>query len=182
MSGSWMVRVIKRDCTIEPFDERKIMRMACLALPEKSCQIDDLRPVADGVKMYLKVSAKPCIPSAELFDLAARSLNYVGLTEAVRILTLHRAWRAAQRRHLRIVHDDGRCTLWDKSWLCEHAIRGWNVSRQAARIVAAEIEEALLTGGRRKVERKYVLVMLGARLGELGLVDVVPVGSFRGGI
>jgi hypothetical protein len=103
-------------------------------------------------------------------------LQYVGQPLAARRLQEHRSWRLARRGELRIRHERGKLTLWEKGWLAEFAQRCWRLSNRTARILAGQVEADLLRGPAREVPRQEIIDRLNEITAAYGLADAVPAG------
>ena len=128
-----------------------------------------------GAQIYLKRSSEECVSSRALFEMMLKALRYVGLEEAAESAEAYYKWRNALRRKLRVRHEGGAVTYWEKGWACEFASRSWNISRSVGRVVAGKIELEFLLGGEKTLWRGEVIEQLNRLVAEYGLADAVPV-------
>lgn len=171
-----MICVRKRDETLEPFDRWKLTGSIWRAMQETQGSYEHARRLCEAAQIYLKRGGEQCVSSRALFEMMLKALRYVGLEEAAESAEAFHKWRNALRTELRIRHDGGAVTYWEKGWVCEFASRSWNISRSVGRLVAGKIELELLLGGERTVWRGEVIEQLNRLISEYGLADAVPVG------
>ena len=174
MSGSGTIRVVKRDRTVEPFDVRKLTASLWRAARGAPICFDHVRQIAEAIELHLIRRGRRQIGSAALFAMAIRAMRHVGLARAADAAWAHRTRRVALRQHLRVCHEGGRTTFWDKSWLAELARRSWRISQAASRIVAGKVESILLRGEEDEISRARVVNLLNRVMSEYGLADAVP--------
>lgn len=175
VKGSRTIRVTKRDGSEEPFDRQKLTGAMWRAMEGRGGSFELAGRLAGAIETYLTCRRRAGTTSAALFEMTVKVLRAVRLCAACEAIEAHQAWRAARRRRLLISHDGPRMTLWDKSWLAEHARRSWHLSRPAARLLAGEVETALLARDGRVVSRREVVGLLNAQVAWFGLADAVPV-------
>jgi len=176
MSGSRKIQVLKRDGTIEAFDCRKLAASICRTMSRKTVNYEHAARLSEAVETYICRKGDHCLSSSAIFEMTLKALKYVGLTTAADRAEHYRAWRSMLRGQLRIEHEQGRLTLWDKGWLLEFARRSWHISPETARIFAGKIELELLRSGESIVARQQVVHMLNRSVAEYGLADAVPAG------
>lgn len=175
MKTSRKTRIRKRDGSVEEFDVAKLagaIRRVLERLDGVHADADDL---AGGIQLYLQRSGRTLVTSAAVFGMLLKVLRRVRLGDAAELFELHRTLRMVRRRLLRVRHDDGCSTQWDKSWLAALAERMWHVSRNTARILAGEIELHVLPQEEAEVSREDVLEMLNQHISQWGLAEAVPV-------
>ena len=175
MNGSGTIRVLKRDGSVEPFDLARLAGAMWRAMPGTPGRYRDARPLAEAVCLYLKRCRLRCVSSAALLEMCLQVLRRVGLGEAAVAMETHRAARRTLRRTLRIRHEAGSATLWDRTWLAELAERCWGLPPSAARLLAGQFERELLAERPRELPREEVLARLNRCAGAWGLADAVPV-------
>jgi len=175
MRGSRTIQVLKRNGKAEEFDELKLACAFWRAMGGRR----ESRPVAvhlsQAVRFYLSREQHSCISSAAIFEMCVKVLVHAELLEAASMLQAHWSWRQGRRRELRVRHDFGKVTLWDKSWLADFAQRSWRLSRRSARILAEQVETDLLKDGPQEVARDEVIARLNDAVSAYGLADAVPV-------
>ena len=167
--------VRKRDRRCEPFDATKLaaaMMRGFVRGPEARRQAVEL---ARAVEVFLRRQRKRVVSSSALFEMALKALRRVHQGAAAEVLELYRSLRASRRRLLRVRHDDGRVTHWDKSWLVKQAESIWGISTSAARIIAGTVEMDLLPQEPAVVARGTALEALNEQVVAFGLADAVPV-------
>ena len=170
-----MICVRKRDETLEPFDRWKLTGSMWRAMQGTQGSFDHARRLSEAAQIYLKRSSEECVSSRALFEMMLKALRYVGLEEAAESAEAYYKWRNALRRKLRIRHEGGAVTYWEKGWACEFASRSWNISRSVGRVVAGKIELEFLLGGEKTLWRGEVIEQLNRLVAEYGLADAVPV-------
>ena len=175
MSGSGTVQVLKSDGNLEDFDSRKLSAAMWRVIRTHGGSYDQASELGAAMALYLDRVSWVCITSAAVFEMCVKVLRQVGFSPAAEALEDHREWRNARRRRLRVRHDTGKVTLWEKSWLCEFARRSWHLSGSAARIIAGRIEADLLAETQTSVSRQAVVDRLNAYVAGYGLADAVPV-------
>jgi hypothetical protein len=204
VEGSWKIRVLKRDGNVEDFDPQKLsVAMSKAMLAVRRGGLGEARDLSIAIGIYLARSSCRCISSAAIFEMALKVLYRVRMGGAAVAMESHHSWRADARKRLRLCHESGRASAWNKSWLRELARRMWNISPATAAILASEVEGELLsendadaTGSRsvgrasprrqpahptkrpRLVPREKVVAMLNERVAQFGLADAVPVRQY----
>ena len=175
MEGSGTIRVLKRDQSVELFDARKLSVAFWRPIAPTSGGYGDALKLAEAVGIYLSRNDWQCVSSAALFEMALKVLRQAGLAEAADAMEAHHRWRSAARVMLKVRHEDGRATNWDKSYLSGLAMRLWHLRLSTARILAGEIECRLLVTGDKIVAKADVVAMLNELVSQLGLAEAVPV-------
>jgi len=168
--------VIKADGTEEAFCPGKLTGAMLHGMrdvgADRACEA---RQFALAIGIYLKRAGWKRISTAAVFEMTLRVLHSSALSAVARSLEDHRTRRGQARQQLRIRHEGGKVTLWDKGWLAELAQRSWFLTPTTGRILAGEIERDLLGFGASVVSRRDILDRLNARVAEYGLADAVPV-------
>ena len=175
MNGSGTVRVVKRDGTEEAFDVHKLAAALFRAMRASGGRFRDADQLAQAIGIHLRRCGWSRVSSAAIFEMAIKVLRRCRLMRAAESLQSSRTERRLRRSRLRVRHHDGRTTLWDKSWLGELAQRSWFLSPRTGRLLAGEVEGALLGAEATVVSRQDVLDMLNERVAQYGLADAVPV-------
>ncbi len=177
MRMSRKTRVRKRDGSVEDFDAAKLagaIRRVLERLEGVQADPDDL---ARGIQLYLQRSGRTIVTSAAIFGMLLKVLRRVRLGDAAELFELHRTLRMVRRRLLRVRHEDGYATHWDKGWLAALAERMWHISRTTARMLAGEIEMHLLPQEESEIPREDVLALLNRHIAQWGLAEAVPVSG-----
>ena len=169
------VRVRKRDGSFERFDEAKLAGAMWAAMYRRQGQHEDARELARAVKCYLHRTGQASVTSTAVFEMTLKVLRRVRLWEVARAMEVARQRRKAGRKLLRVLHDGGHMTLWDKSWLATVAAHSWHLSSGCSRILAAQIERDLLTDPTQTVHRADLLDRVNEYVTAYGLADAVPV-------
>lgn len=175
MNGSGTIRVLKRDQSVEWFDAHKLSAAMWRAMSGTTGSYSDAWQLAEAVDIYLNRNDWHCVSSAALFEMALKVLNRAHLSHAADAMESHRQSRTLGRLALRIRHEDGRLTFWDKAWLARLAQRVWHVWPGTGRILAGQIESDILTAGTSVVSKQEVLARLNELVSQLGLAEAVPV-------
>ncbi len=175
MVGSWTIRVLKRDGQAEEFDGLKLAAAIWRAMGGGQDFYPQALYFSDAIRFYVSRGRQGCVSSAAIFEMCVKLLQYVGQPLAARRMQEHRSWRMARRRELRIRHERGKLTLWEKGWLAEFARRSWRLSTRTARILAGQIEADLLQGSAREIPRQEIINRLNEITAAYGLADAVPV-------
>lgn len=170
-----MIRVVKRDGSVEMFDAHKLAAAMYRAMSGFWGRHEDASELARAVGIYLARRRRRRVSSAAIFEMALKSLRQVRFDVAAAMFEAHRAWRRRCRRDLRVIYDDGHVTLWDKAWAVNLACRNWCLRPVTGRIIAASLEEELLCGERQFVLRSEVVARVNAWVSRYGLADAVPV-------
>jgi len=173
--GSRTIHVRKRDGSIEPFDVSKLTRTLWCVIQPTGGRFDEAWHLAAAVQLYLRRDGAPVVTSAAVFEMALKVLHRLHRIQAACALEAHRACRSLARKQLTVVHEPGKTTCWDKSWLSCLAGRSWRLAPTTARIIADQVESALLASGQRSVSREEVIDALNAAVAACGLADAVPV-------
>lgn len=176
MDGSRTIRVSKRDGSEEGFDRLKLASSMWRAMRLTDGQYRDACELASAIELYMERRGRRRVGSNVLFEMALKVLRRCRLGKAAGAMERHRWCRQKARARLRLRHEGGEVTEWEKAWLAEWARRSWLVSRTTARILAAEVEAELLAGSRLHVDRREALDLLDRRVSEYGLADAVPAG------
>ena len=169
MQRSRTITILKRDGTAERFDRRKLR--ACL-LRVMAGGIADLHiadALASAVAHYIAHRRIRALSSAALLEMALTVLHGVGLVAACEDLEAHHAARLRLRRLWVVHHGDQMRTAWSKDWLIRQGCSQWGLGRPAARIVAGQVERALLAGPPRQLTRSDAMEMLSGHLAAYGL-------------
>ncbi|MCD4825596.1 MAG: hypothetical protein K8S55_13455 [Phycisphaerae bacterium] len=169
------ITVRKRDGRTEGFDVEKLAGSLWRGLQPAGGAYRDARELALAIRIYLHRKRRRSIPSAAIFEMGLKVLRRVRRGPAAELLELHRTLRTVRRRLLRISHDDGNVTQWDKSWAANLAVGIWQISPATARIIAGEIELDILPCEETEISRRSLLERLNRRVAEYGLADAVPV-------
>ena len=175
MSGSRMVRVLKRDGSREPFQALKLAGAMWRAMQRTDGRFRDARDLAEAIEIHLRRTDQFDVCASTIFDMALRVLRRVCMGSAAEALENYHLWRRLQRGGMLLYHGPGKITLWDKGWLSQHIQCAWNVSAQTARIVAAAVETELLTMDEIMVTRQEVLALMNETVSQFGLAEAVPV-------
>jgi len=177
VNGSRTIHVVKRDGCVEAFDGPKLAGAMFRALADLEGTHRDARELSRAIEIFLQQRRWEYVSAAAVFEMAVKVLRRVRLGTAAEAMERHRAWRARAREQVRVHHDAGAVTLWDKSWVCEWARRVWRMSVPAARVLAAELEEYLLPHAPVDLDRSDLAEMVDQQAAAFGLVDAVPVQS-----
>lgn len=169
-----MIQVLKTDRSVEPFDNRKLAAAIWRAMGPTDESFDYAQELAEAVGTYLKRKGTQRVSSSALLEMTVRALRYVGFSEAATAAEKYNDWRDVMRRSLRIRHESGALTFWEKGWLCELACCSWHVSRQTARILAGKVELELFALDEPVVPRQMVMDVLNWMMSQYGLADAVP--------
>lgn len=175
MNESGMIRVLKRDGTVEPFDARKLAGAMWRAMRETPGRYEDACQLALAMKVYIDRETVKVVSSGAIFEMAVKVLRRVSLAGAAETLRTHRGQTHAWRHVMRVQHHGGAVTYWDKAWLSELACKSWYLMPRTGRLIAAEIEEQLRRTDRKSISRGELVEMVNRRVTELGLGDAVPV-------
>jgi len=175
MNGSGTIRVLKRDRSVELFHVGKLAGAMWRAADGARAKFEDIRRIAEAVEMYLIRRGTRCVSSQAVFEMALKALRHVGLAPAAEAAERYRQWRMLLRGQLRVRHEEGKLTYWDKGWLRDFACRSWRIMPTTARILAGIVELRLLRGDDTIVRRQAVVDMLNDVMAEYGLADAVPV-------
>jgi hypothetical protein len=171
-----MIRVYKRDRSIERFDVWKLTGAMWRSMQDTSASFVHARKLAEAIAMHIERCSENgnCVSSSAVFEMVLKAFRCVGLERAAETAETYRSWRSMLRRQLRIRYEGGALTYWDKGWLCEFASRSWCVSRSVARMVAGKVELIYLLNPHRVVARDAVIEELNRAMSEYGLADAVP--------
>jgi hypothetical protein len=175
VTGSGTIRVLKRDGTVEEFDGQKLAAAIWRVIRHEGQPFERATYLSDAVLFYLSRSGRACTSSAAVFEMCVKVLQHVQLARSAGAMQEHRSWRHRKRTVLRIHHEGGKTTLWDKSWLARFAQRSWHLSPAASRIVAANVEHELLSCDQAEFDRQCVIEKLNDCVASYGLADAVPV-------
>lgn len=175
MDRSRMIKVTKRDGSVEDFDVAKLGGTLGRGFKRVGGDISDARELARAIEIFLIRGKRYDISSAALFEMGLKALRHVKMNDAAELLELHRTLRTIRRRLIRVRHEDDKLTMWDKSWLVELGIRMWGVSRTTARILAGEVENEIISKDCPEIPREQILDLLNRRVAEFGLADAVPI-------
>lgn len=179
MSDKVDIKVRKRDGSVEAFDEQRLRGVIARGLVAADGDFTFAGELASAIHFYLRKSRQYLVTSSALFEMTLKAMQRVNMHTAANRLELHRSAREMKRRLLRISYGQRTTTLWDKSWLAEFACRSWNVSHRTGRILAGEVENALLRDCGTVVQRSEVISMLNKLVGQFALADAVPVEMYQ---
>lgn len=169
-----MIQVIKRDGSREPFVAEKLCLSMYRAMGSDSARFADARDLSVAIEIYLARNGREQVSSAALFEMAVKVLRRVRMDLAADAMEARFAWRENRRRRLRIRHENGSLTLWDKSWVVEMALRSWWLMPQTARILAGHVELLALCD-EEELPRHAIVDWLNESVSQFGLADAVPV-------
>lgn len=175
VNESGMIRVLKRDGTIEPFDTRKLAGAMWRAMRGTPGRYEDACQLALAMKIYIDRDTVKVVSSGAIFEMAVKVLRRVALAGAAETLRTHCGQTHAWRHVMRVQHYDGKVTYWDKAWLSELACKSWYLMPRTGRLIAAELEEQLRRANKEIVSRGELVEMVNRCVTELGLGDAVPV-------
>jgi transcriptional regulator NrdR family protein len=144
VKGSWKIRVLKRDSSIEHFNIAKLRLSLWRALGADSESFLHADWLAHAIQGFLHYEGHRAVSSRALFEMAVRSLRCVERDDAGDALEAHRRVRRQRRDVLTILHEDGRRSRWDRSWVTAHLRQRWSLGRSAAKALSAQIEADLL--------------------------------------
>jgi hypothetical protein len=174
MNGSRMIRVRKRDGRSEAFDQSKLAAAMMRGMCGTQAGLWHASQLAEAMGVYLYRSGVRRVSSAALFQMVCKALRRVGLRAAAVALETHRADRRRRRMRLRIRHDSGAVTRWDKNWLRQIGGRMWGLGPTTAAILAGLVETSLLRNCSGRIDRSAVLDLFNELVCEFGLADAVP--------
>lgn len=172
-SGSGKIRVVKRDALLEAFSRAKLAGAMHRAMLATEGTYPDAWELAWAIEIYLRRRHWTCISSAALRDMAGKVLRRVRLAGAAEAMAAHHADRARKRAATWIDHGEGRRSAWDKTWIAQLAKQVWQVSPATARILAGDVEAAVLRREGVIVPRREVIDVLGRHVGAYGLAGAV---------
>ena len=175
MTTARIIRVMKRDGGFERFNEAKLAGSMWAAMKGRQGGHEDARELARAVKCHLYRTHQSCVTSTAVFEMTLKVLRRVHLWEVARAMEMAQQRRRSGRKLLRVLHDGGHMTLWDKSWLATLAAHSWHLSTGCSRIIAAMIERDLLRDPSQTVHRQDLLEQVNEHVAAYGLADAVPV-------
>jgi hypothetical protein len=175
MSEGKEVHIQKRDGQWEPFDQRKLAAAMWRAMPVASGRYIDMCDLAAAIEIYLGRKNRECITSRAVFEMTLKVLRRAGFCDAAQAMEEFALRRGMRRRALTMVHEGGRRTCWNKTWLVEKVRTSWNLSRPVSRIIAGQVEAEVLRCAGFEVLRGDLLMLLNRRVSQFGLADAVPV-------
>lgn len=173
-----MIRVLKRDGSVEDFHRRKLAAAMLRAMGRTSGRYRDAVELSVAIAVYLRRRGCRCVSSTAVLEMAVKVLRRVRLCEAADLLEEHRTWRDCVRRGLVVRHEDGRVTCWDKSWVAELVCRSWGLLPTTGRIIAGELEAQMLPTVRGVVQRRQVVDRMNSLVAAFGLADAVSVRQY----
>lgn len=178
MNGSRTIQVIKRDGAGEAFDLPKLAASiwGAMQLRRGGCYLDAME-LAKAVETYIERIGWPVVSSAAVFEMTVKVLRRVHFRDSADTYETLRQVRKARRKQFRVVHPNGRVTMWDKSWLAKVGCGSWQLSQRTSRILAGQVEADLLAGSGRWASREDIIDKLNQLVAEYGLADAVPVGG-----
>jgi hypothetical protein len=177
MRTSRKTRIRKRDGSIEEFDAAKLAGALRRVLERLEGVRADANDIAEGLQLYLRRTRRTLVSSSAIFGMLVKILRRVRLGDAAELLELHRTLRMVRRRLLRVRHEEGYTTQWDKSWLAALTERMWHVSPTTARILAGDVEMHLLPQEETEISRRDIIEMLNHHVSQWGLAEAVPVSG-----
>jgi hypothetical protein len=176
LARSWKISVLKRDGSIEPFDRLKLRGCLLRALPSCGEEYYLAEALSAAIECYLHRIGRRCVSSAALLEMALEALCSANQDPSARRLEHRHRRRLAMRNALHIRHGQAR-TAWSKQWLAQLASARWELSRPAARIVAGDVEEHLLTHPRRHLSRRQALLLLDEAMSAYGLAETATAAA-----
>lgn len=177
MSGSGTILVLKRDGTAERFDHHKLRGCMLRAMRAADEDTHVGEALARAVGCYLLRRGIRCVSSGAVLEMVLTVLRVAGLDEAKARLEQRHAARLALRGGLRLHHDNGVCTAWSKQWLVQQGRSQWGLGRPTARILAGQVEQALMRRRGRDVSRSDAIRMLARSAAAYGLVTTAPAAT-----
>lgn len=176
MIESGMIRVLKRDGTLEKFDAHKLAGAMWRAMRGTMGQYEDACQLALAIEIYVSRGPKKTVSSVTIFEMTLKILSRVKLTGAFRTFGVHRVKRHQWRSQMCVHHGGEKATQWDKSWLAELACKSWHLMPVTGRIIAGRVENQLRRADISQISRQELLDIVNRYVAELGLADAVPVG------
>lgn len=174
--GSRTIQVLKRDQSAEEFDPLKLAASMHRAM--QRVRQGDFRQAVDlacAIEVYLHRASWTCVTSAAVFEMAIKVLWRVRMTKVAQAMEYFHELRTRKRRRYRVLHEGGKLTLWDKSWLARLGGQSWKLMPATARIIAGKVERQLLRRRGGIVSRQTILDAFSAAVAAYGLADAVPV-------
>jgi hypothetical protein len=179
MDESRTIEVIKQGGLREGFSRSKLAAVLWKGMWAAGLgSYDEAREIAHAIEIFLRRRQRWTIESSAMFEMAVKSLRRVRMGEAAEMIELHRTLRTVRRRLLRVRHDDGAETQWDKAWLVELGRRMWHIDNETARILAGMTELEILSQQEQTLPRRQIIDEFNARVAQFGLADAVPVRQF----
>jgi hypothetical protein len=176
-NGSRMVLVVKRGGGTEPFSPEKLRRCFWRALGGETDLFQSAECLSQAVGIYLKRENRWRISSRALLEIAIRALRQTGHDQAAKDLELHHRDRLGARRQLKVTQaaqpGESNSTntwtfRWDRDWVTRQIEQRWQVSRTAAAVISADIEEELLST-QTQIDRQALLDLIDERVDHFGL-------------
>lgn len=177
IDGSGTIRVLKRDGSVEEFDHHKLAAAIWRAMIPNGGEFRDAVDLAAAIAGYLHRGQWACVSSAGVFEMTVRVLRRVAYDAAADGMEEFCRRRNGRRKRLRIEHDGGQITYWDKGWLARLGGQSWKLSAPAARVIAGQVERELLDGCQHVVSRAHISDLFNNLVAQYGLADAVPVND-----
>jgi hypothetical protein len=174
-----MIRVRKRDGSVEPFDAAKLAGAMYRAMEDEPAGWRDARDLAETIGIFLSRRRCRQVSSAAILEMAVKVLRKAGLDEAAATLEEFHALRVSLRSRVQLADADGVLQPWGTDWLVDLACDAWQMSRTVARHVVGEAETELLLTGEQRITRQAAIDQLNSTVLEFGLADAVPVNGHR---
>lgn len=176
MDGSRTIRVLKRDGSVEEFNQLKLAGAIWRALAPRG-QYREAVDLSAAIGLYLERALWTSVSSAAVFEMTIRVLRRVGMDDAAKSMETFRFSRGRRRRLIKVAHLSGQVTFWQKDWLSRLGAKYWSIARSTARIIAGQVERELLAGPGGTVTRVELVERFNTLVSEYGLADAVPVNG-----
>jgi transcriptional regulator NrdR family protein len=173
-----MIEVVKRNGDREPFSIGKLAGTVWRGIEPTEGDYQEAIDIARAVFIHLRRKEISVISSGALLDLVLRAMRRMNMAEGAVLIELHSVLRSERRKGFQVVHENGKVSEWDKTWLARLAGRMWFISTRTARHIAGEVEMELLERVDRTVKRQEVVDLLNEEVSQFGLADAVPVRQF----
>lgn len=175
MDGSRKIQVLKRDGSTESFQVRKLASAMHRGMRDTRGRLCDAIDLSVAVGIYLARSRTRMVATSAIFEMAIKVLRRCRYFHAADSMEAYRAWRARRRDQMRILHEDGTASGWDKAWLTGLACQSWRLSPTTASVLAGQIERELLESDRTELHVEEGLEWLRRLVDACGLGEAVPV-------
>ncbi len=172
MIGSGTIRVAKRDGSAEPLDTLRLAGVIWRAMGNAGRYKDALE-LARAVGIYLRRTGQEEVSSKAIFEMGLKVLRRARMHDAAEAWEDHHMRRLHLRTALTVTVADEEL-VWSKSALADVVAKTWHVSARTGRIIAAQVEQALMDRPDFLVEFEEIVDMVNEAVAAFGLADAVP--------
>jgi hypothetical protein len=166
-----MIRVRKRDGSVETFDTRKLAGALWRVMGPRGGRYRDAWDLACAIRIFLSRKAPRTISSAAVFEMCLCVLRRIRMPDAAGDLERRRFERTRARARLAVRAGEQGVAAPAKQALAEWAMERWRLRRRTARLLAGGVEQELCADASAELGPRAVRRRLAAAVAQSGLAE-----------